>query len=665
MKKFLLLVLMQLSMATAVAQQLHGPLIKNEEGYVLVRDAEALERAITFNCERIQLMADLYIPNLRQICGTFRGTITGKHKQYVEELGVEVDAMYSIDGGRGNGGKKTWLFDKVEGARFEYIHFKNFRVEEDIVNGGELGLIAKEAVNSVFSNLTFDSISVFEDDNYAGVIAGVASGCQFEYILTTSCDVTTDGRCAGGLVGSSTNGYFNTCFVFINCGVYADGSLGDSRAGGFVGESKGDNFEYCMNSGLVGGRSDELGGIVGRSKNSKFTGCENHFAVVFSHEEGDDDKHFYFKNILNDIRNRLNNLSPEEKASIESQLSSFFISAGGIAAGGVITAAATLLYLRFFHAFESLLWNPIPIILELSKKWTASTVTTTTDLSCYGLDMAYASMPFYTMATTVLGAIVINFIIEGIKYATSFHYVGGICGYAVDSEFERCTNNALLYCDSLYYGGIVGYTDGGSINNCLNTGKAVSQSSTLGGIVGCVVEQTKVTNCLSTQEYPIIGEYSGYSCGSAFIDVSKESGNNYRLKNNDKGNKFKAYEMQVDSATIADGSVALWLNDGIENRNLAVKPWRQNLNCEYSDVYPVLDMTHKEVTVSPEAVASCSAADEAQFAPRLCDECAASIDDAASDADSSGEAYDIMGHKVGCNHHGIIIINGKKVLNNH
>ncbi|MCF0193262.1 MAG: InlB B-repeat-containing protein, partial [Prevotella sp.] len=72
------------------------------------------------------------------------------------------------------------------------------------------------------------------------------------------------------------------------------------------------------------------------------------------------------------------------------------------------------------------------------------------------------------------------------------------------------------------------------------------------------------------------------------------SGNNYRLK--DGKNKALWFEMQVDKEQIEDGTVALWLNNGAENRNRPVKPWRQNLGDAERDSIPCFNTSHSVVT---------------------------------------------------------------------
>ncbi|MCF0193275.1 MAG: InlB B-repeat-containing protein, partial [Prevotella sp.] len=209
-----------------------------------------------------------------------------------------------------------------------------------------------------------------------------------------------------------------------------------------------------------------------------------------------------------------------------------------------------------------------------------------------------------SVVTIVVAATLIA--IEVYKYFTNYDDVGGICGLAIESEFEKCINNGILYCDDTFCGGIVGDAKGGKFNNCLNTGKIYTkEGASRGGIVGSIVgddfffrrqQKITITNCISTQDDPILGNDDDDSKNSEW-NVAYGSGNNYRLKNNRKSNRLKFIEMQVDSAQITDGTVAFWLNNGAENRNLAVKPWRQNLSGEARDSFPVLNKNHHEVVL--------------------------------------------------------------------
>ncbi|MCF0192593.1 MAG: hypothetical protein HUK05_04080 [Prevotella sp.] len=501
MKKLLLFAMMLLNMTTIMAQK-----SGSSDNYIKVGNAEDLALAIAKNpSAKIQLTADIDATKLRRICRTtFGGTITGKHKVYSKEQNDSVDAMYAIVG-NGEEDEKTWLFDKVEGATFDNIIFRNFVAERDVDN---LGIIAPEVVKSTFSNLVFKNISIYQKKCNAGVIAGKATDCKFKNITVKYSTVIVDDRRAGGLVGISSNSTFNNCAIYGTTGVYAIGSEREARVGGIVGESEKDCFEECENIGFICGRFDYLGGIAGRCKESKFTGCINQNMII-SAPTNSNDKYAFFEVNINRIRIQYSSIKVhfEENAPIEAVI-------------------------------------PIHNLIMLD-------------------DVA------------------------------SYDKVAGICGYAEKCEFERCTNKGRLYTDDKKCGGIVGFAKGGKINNCLNAAdlfinQRTSQtaSKTLGGIVGRVEENTIITNCLSTQDFSIIGT------GSA----SSLSINNYRLENEDDKNNTANYEILVDLAKIANGTVARWLNNGVENRELAAQIWRQNLQ-EDKDAYPVLDTTHNEVTI--------------------------------------------------------------------
>lgn len=62
---------------------------------------------------------------------------------------------------------------------------------------------------------------------------------------------------------------------------------------------------------------------------------------------------------------------------------------------------------------------------------------------------------------------------------------GGICSYAVNTEFSHCTNSCTINSAPGYaVGGIVGYADGCSIDSCSNFKSIDSQSIYSGGIFG-------------------------------------------------------------------------------------------------------------------------------------------------------------------------------------
>ena len=106
------------------------------------------------------------------------------------------------------------------------------------------------------------------------------------------------------------------------------------------------------------------------------------------------------------------------------------------------------------------------------------------------------------------------FVIEGEQNA------GGICGYAVDTEFSECVNYAVIK-SSATAGGIAGFAKDCSFESCFNSGHILVQSQdkkvNSGGIAG-IAEGSFINDCGSYSS--IIGcrsngenVYSGGICG--------------------------------------------------------------------------------------------------------------------------------------------------------
>ena len=588
MKKLFFFIMALLSATAVMAQQTVNV---NADGYYEVWDAQQLKQVIQDdNSAKIQLMANIDAAKIGKLCGTFTGVITGKHKQFIEELNQETDAMYAIIGSRLNetvGSDKTdsWLFDKVDGASFSYIYFANFRVEED--GGSNLGLIAREAVNSSFASLTFDNVSIYEPDDYAGVIVGTAQTCRFEYITTKFTDVTVDGKGSGTMAGKSANGFFYMCIVSVTSAVYADGKwAGDALAGGIVGSSDHDNFLGCLNSGLVGGKAHKIGGIAGASAYSQFTSCNNDYAVLFCDETGSKKDKLYFRDLVNNTRQKVNELTIEKKKEFENQITG--ISAGALGGGAASLITALVIY-NSMDIFTAVTQFSCCSLFEFC--WMMINQSHTAYYAAVAAKAAPA-IGFFTFTIGLFVAFAVAVVVDAIIIITDYDDVGGICGCAEYCDFEQCTNHAQLVCDDGFAGGIVGFADGGTINNCLNTGKIYNDGAdTRGGILGAPRNNPLVTNCLSTQDYPIIGkdEYRGLD------DIDINSGNNYRYENPDMSNGYRSLEMQVRYDKIGTGVVANWLNNGAQNRQKGIRPWRQNLKGVDFDSNPVLDINHDEV----------------------------------------------------------------------
>ncbi len=203
-----------------------------------VATAEALRAAVEAdNGADIVLTADIDISTLGKLCETFTGSIQG---------------AYAIVGGT------TPLFDKVEGATFRNVTFKDCNVQ------------------------TLENFSV-------GAIACEASGsCKFENVCIQNSIVTrtlteSEHLCAneiyvGGLVGSSDGSTFVGCSIDDQTGVYSKVDfleiLANIFAGGLVGYSKNDTYESCVNKGLISSFS-YVGGLAGWAEKAQINSCIN------------------------------------------------------------------------------------------------------------------------------------------------------------------------------------------------------------------------------------------------------------------------------------------------------------------------------------------------------------------------------------------------------
>lgn len=160
--------------------------------------------------------------------------------------------------------------------------------------------------------------------------------------------------------------------------------------------------------------------------------------------------------------------------------------------------------------------------------------------------------------------------------------LGGIVGEAEFSKFYECTNAGKLKCEDENGGGIVGLGTYVTITNCLNTSKELDfGSSTCGGIIGNAKNST-VANCLSLAERPGIGVFS---------DMGLASGNNYSLNAGSS-----SWDESVTEELLKSGIVAIWLNNGVDNREKGKMPWRQNLG-QNGGKYPDLDPSLPEVKI--------------------------------------------------------------------
>jgi hypothetical protein len=106
---------------------------------------------------------------------------------------------------------------------------------------------------------------------------------------------------------------------------------------------------------------------------------------------------------------------------------------------------------------------------------------------------------------TVSGSITLGSLQEG-GSSSVYNAIGGICGYAVESTIERCTNEVNIDTtlrtsqdySAIYAAGILGYGTDCDIKNCLNKGaiKAInSDQAEIGGITSIVEATSGAKGC--------------------------------------------------------------------------------------------------------------------------------------------------------------------------
>gem|GEM_PF-2155842 len=182
---------------------------------------------------------------------------------------------------------------------------------------------------------------------------------------------------------------------------------------------------------------------------------------------------------------------------------------------------------------------------------------------------------------------------------SGFFGVGGLVGFAQDASIiSDCSYDGTLTCNNGDpQGGIVGYAWGTEINNCACYGKfQMSANGTCGGIIGFADNAgIVVSNCLSTATFSGEGTIASLIPSVSNMTFDK-SVNNYWLTNESvPGSWNEQFANSCVGATVeelASGKIAYSLNLGQEDKH-----WFQNLG---EDAYPVLDNTHKKVSLTDE-----------------------------------------------------------------
>ncbi len=530
MKRCVTLLLMLVSFAVARAEKIE-----------YVDSAAGLKEAVESNPEAyIKLTADIDLSKIKTISTTFRGTIDGEGVKIID--GKEETVFYSL----GNGKNRVYhpVFKAMEGATLKNLVIQYFRIEWD---DDDIGAVASTAKNCNFNQVILSDISIFNDDDDAGAIVGKAENCDFRNVKCMGNDVTVDGNRAGGFVGLSVNSIYCNCSNSAYSTVYADGSWGNAYAGGFVGESKSDQFVFCVNFASVGALDDRVGGLVGYGTQSIFTNCVNSGAVMHCEENV----------FINHTRGMKDELEKELQDIYDKQ--NFDLSVGFASFIGTLGLSAA----------------SFGVELCLLSVTTAGigAFTVTVIIAATGITMSLISL-----IDAELGA---------------HDEIGGICGACEGSAFNTCSNYGNLWCRDCYVGGIVGYVRDmptrSVITDCLNAGK-IRGYEKVGGIFGQCNLADRVSNCLNvgnvvaeqddTQSDPI-GHVSGYDG-----IVSNLSDNYYRSNRYDED---AVARIPVTDELLGNGMVANYLNGDAGSSG----PWRQGSG----DAYPVLDPSQEEVNL--------------------------------------------------------------------
>lgn len=268
MKKiFLLAALIVTSVATTLAD--------TPEDAIKVGTAEELINAINDHPKSyIKLTANIDMTAQATITKTFSGTIDG------ETFGEEGKGYFRIFKERNKISHYDPLFKNLQKATLKNLVITGMRVQSE--SEDNRAALCSTMDSCTLENINVADVSVFADDNKAGTLAGTATKCSFTNVVCLNSDVTVDGMYAGGLVGVSSDCTYKKCMTNEQVSVFADGNLFDSNAysGGLVGSSTSDYFDTCYNFALVGSNDDRTGGIAAFSVNSHFDHCLNAGMVV-------------------------------------------------------------------------------------------------------------------------------------------------------------------------------------------------------------------------------------------------------------------------------------------------------------------------------------------------------------------------------------------------
>ena len=580
---------------------------RQSDGYWHVGSTTGLEKVIEQdNGALIKLTDDIEISNLRgPFCDSFSGTIDGYYTDHIGDSTVY--CSHSLYAGEtikewvtdDKGEKKlkvksrtrtecTYLFRELNHATIKNVVLSNISVDADDNDNidedqDELGVLARRAVNGcTFSNVTLDYCYVDCKESRGGIMLGYAEYCNFQLVNIKNSVIYVYELEGGGIVGHSDFCTYEMCVTSFDTGVWVDGVNGSTlcaRSGGFVGYSYKDTFIGGINAAFVGADESQVGGFTGESKYSTFTNCINVGTVAHIDRDDFTGSRFDRNKILADYE-----FSPQDFG---------WLIGGSVSGGLFLSTVISMVASENSSLFMSM------IIKALYGGWAEMSFLPRNALyTLYDVTMYLPEFASFCTGTTVFLVVVAAAIAVSIELAGGDDEVGGISGLAVGGSFEQCQNYVPLRCRDDNLGGIVGLGQGVTINNCFNSASLErDEDDTTGTILGKAEpnpeeggKKCKVTNCLSTDAYHIVGD-EGYDDG-----MDPTSGNNYRPDREKYNGAPVDCEYAVKRSLIESDLVAYWLNQGIENRSIGAKPWRKGIT-ENIGKRNVLDPTLPEVTI--------------------------------------------------------------------
>ena len=183
----------------------------------------------------------------------------------------------------------------------DHCIFTNITVKNSdfTVEFSQVGAVVGEAKNCTFTNIKVDNCKITSHHQSSGGVAGRTDDCTISNVEILGTFIKADDSVIGGVVGNSTRSDFINCIVDDQSCVCADGMFSFNgtfgEIGGIVGLAYKGSFTNCINSALIAADGNWVGGIAGKclSGGVDFEDCLNTGMVISM--DMDDVESFYNK----------------------------------------------------------------------------------------------------------------------------------------------------------------------------------------------------------------------------------------------------------------------------------------------------------------------------------------------------------------------------------